>query len=347
MSTEAAPVVVAEPAPPAPRVLKGPDKVAALLLAMGKPLAARMLKHFDGDELREITRSVTELGAVPMPLIESTIEEFAGQFLNGGGIVSSAADAEQLLAGVLSPEEISDIMSDVTGNSNQSIWERLSSVPEAIFGSYLIKEHPQTATLILSKVTPVCAAKVMQQLPRELRNELMRRMVSIAMVMEPAARVLESALQEDLLVNVSRNNKSSHNARMADIINKMERDQMEDVLSTLAETRPKVAETLRGLLFTFDDIIKLPPKARMTLFDQIPTERIVLSLKGTDSAFRDVILSTLSARARRIVETELSNGGPAPQREVQKARRSIADIALEMSQRGEIDLHSDDADEIY
>ena len=337
----------AAPTPPATKVLKGPEKVAALLLAMGKPLAVRMLKHFDGDELREITRSVTELGSVPMPLLENTIEEFAGQFIHGSGIISSAAEAQELLSGLLTPEEISDIMSDVTGNSNQTIWERLSGVSEAIFGSYLIKEHPQTATIILSKVTPACAAKVMAQLPRELRNELMRRMVGIAMVMEPATRILESVLQEDLLVNVARNNRSGHNARMADIINKMERDQMEDVLSTLAETRPKVAETLRGLLFTFDDIIKLPAKGRMVLFDKIPTERIVLSLKGTDPAFRDVILSTLSARARRIVEAELTNGGPAPQREVQKARRAIADIALEMSQRGDIDLHSDEADEIY
>jgi flagellar motor switch protein FliG len=346
MSADA--VAPTPPTPPATKVLKGPEKVAALLLAMGKPLANRMLKHFDGDELREITRSVTELGSVSMPLLEDTIEEFAGQFINGSGIMSSAAEAQELLSGLLTPEEISDIMSDVTGNSNQTIWERLSGVSEAIFGSYLIKEHPQTATIILSKVTPVCAAKVMAQLPRELRNELMRRMVGIAMVMEPASRILESVLQEDLLVNVARNNRSGHNARMADIINKMERDQMEDVLSTLAETRPKVAETLRGLLFTFDDIIKLPQKGRMVLFDKIPTERIVLSLKGTDPAFRDVILSTLSARARRIVEAELTNGGPAPQREVQKARRAIADIALEMSQRGDIDLQADDdADEIY
>ncbi len=342
MATEAA-----APASPAERSLKGTEKVAALLLAMGKPLASRLLKHFDNEELREITRSVTELGSVPMLLLESTIEEFGAQFIRGSGIVSSANEAQELLSGVLSPEEITDIMSDVTGNSNQTIWQRLSGVAEVIFGSYLIKEHPQTAALILSRVTPVCAAKVMAQLPRELRNELMRRMVGIAMVMEPAMRMLENVLQEDLLVNVARNNRSGHNARMANIINKMEREQMEDVLTSLGEARPKVAETLRSLLFTFEDLTKLPPKSRMTLFDLIPTERIVLALKGTDTGFRDVILSTLSVRARRIVESELLNGGPAPQREVQKARRAIADIALEMSQRGELELHSDDADELY
>jgi flagellar motor switch protein FliG len=340
----------AEPVPattPEARPLEGPAKVAALLLAMGKPLASRLLKHFDQDELREITRSVGELGVVPMPLLEDMVEEFAGNFVKGAGLMISPNDAEHLLSGLLPPEEISDIMSDITGNSNHSIWQRLSGVSENLFAGYLIKEHPQTSAAILSKVTPVCAAKVMGQLPRELRNEVMRRMVGIAIVSEPAMRVIESTLQEDLLVNVARNNRTAHNGRMADIINKMEREQMEDVLQSLAEARPKVAEVLRGLLFTFDDIIKLPAKSRLALFDQIPTERVVLALKGTDAMFRNSILSTLSTRARRIVETELANGGPAPHREVIKARRMIADTALEMSERGDIELNSEDDDEVY
>jgi flagellar motor switch protein FliG len=340
MSAEAVPAKV-----PEQRSLEGPAKVAALLLAMGKPLASRLLKHFDQDELREITRSVGDLGVIPMPVIEEMVEEFAGNFVKGAGLMISPNDAEHLLSGLLPPEEISDIMSDITGNSNQSIWQRLSTVSENLFAGYLVKEHPQTSAAILSKVTPACAAKVMGQLPRDLRNELMRRMVGIALVSEPAMRIIESTLQEDLLVNVARNNRTAHNGRMADIINKMEREQMEDVLQSLAEARPKVAETLRGLLFTFDDIIKLPAKSRLALFDQIPTERVVLALKGTDNIFRNTILSTLSTRARRIVETELANGGPAPHREVTKARRMIADLALEMSERGDIELNSDDDDE--
>jgi flagellar motor switch protein FliG len=86
---------------------------------------------------------------------------------------------------------------------------------------------------------------------------------------------------------------------MANIINKMDRDDMEDVMQSLTAARPKTAEILRKLMFTFDDIIKLPPKARSVLFDTIPTELVVLALKGTNAAFRDSILTSLAARARR------------------------------------------------
>jgi flagellar motor switch protein FliG len=128
----------------------------------------------------------------------------------------------------------------------------------------------------------------------------------------------------------------------------MERDKMDDVLQSLAAARPKAAEVLRKLMFTFDDIIKLTPRARTVLFDKIPTELVVLALNGTDSAFRDAILSSLAARARRIVESELSNGGAVSQRDVLKARRTIADSALELASTGQIELNSpEDEDEFF
>lgn len=339
---------VASKSGPSVRTLRGPDKAAALLLCMGRPLAARLLKQFDTDELKRITRSIAELGTVPVPTLEALVEEFASQFVTGVDLLGSPGEVEQMLDGVLPPEQIADVMSDVTGNSNHAMWDRLSSVPESVFAGYLAKEHPQTAAFIVSKISPGSAAKVIGQLPRDLRNEIMRRMLSIAPVTESAVRIIQSQLQEDLLSNVSRQVGSDQNARMADIINKMERDQMEDVMQSLTAVRPKAAEVLRKLMFTFDDIVKLQPKARSVLFDKIPTELVVLALKGTDSAFRDSILASLATRARRIVDSELASGGPALQRDVLKARRTIADTALELASGGEIELNSsEDEDEFF
>src|ERR1700745_3844518 len=95
-------------------------------------------------------------------------------------------------------------MSDVTGNSNHVVWDRLSQVPEAVLAGYLVKEHPQTAAFIVSKITPSHAAKVSGKLPCDLRNDIMRRMLSIAPVSESAMRLIQGQLQEDLLSNVSR-----------------------------------------------------------------------------------------------------------------------------------------------
>ncbi len=322
------------------RPLFGAEKVAALLLSMDKPAAGRLLKRFDQLELRQVTRAASELGSVNPATIEKLIQDFTDQFSAGAELLGSANEAENLLTGALAPEEAAEILSDVLGNSNKAMWDRLSAAPETAIAGYLQKEHPQTFALVLSKLSSGAAAKIMAQTPRDLRNSLMRRMLSPRPVMDPMMKLLEQTLHEDLLLNVARNTGADTHSKIADIINKLERDQIEDVLQALAEDRPKDAETLRGLLFTFEDIAKLSQKARTTVFDRVPADRVVLALKGTDPTFRELILSSMGARARRMVENELNTGGPAQQKDVLKARRAIADAVLEMAERNEIEINS-------
>jgi flagellar motor switch protein FliG len=330
--------------PGAARRLKGSDKVAALLLAMGKPVAGRLLKHFDPLELRQITKSASGLGAVPTPVLEALVEEFSAQFSNGLDLLGNAGEAEQLLTGAFPPEQVADILSDVLGSSNSGMWEKLAGIPENVFAAYLLKEHPQTAAFVLSKLSPSLAAKISAQLPRDFRNEAMRRMLSLEPVQDSTLRSIEGVLQEDLLNAAARHSGASPHSHMANIINQLEPEAMEDVLQSLALARPKEVEILKKLLFSFDDMLKLSVKARATLFDKIPTERVVLALRGTQAEFRDGVLSSLTSRARRLVESELDDGSVVSPRDVAKARRMIADLVLEMAQRNEIEIASSELD---
>jgi flagellar motor switch protein FliG len=323
------------------RSLAGSQKVAALLLAMGKPVASRLLKHFDPTELKQITRSAADLGAIPTPTVESLVEEFASQFAVAAELQGTAAEVEKLLTGVLPAEQISDIMAEVLGTPNQSTWEDLNNVPEAVLASHLSQEHPQTVAIVMSRLNSGCAAKVLGLLPRELRNAVMRRILSLQPIAEATVRLLERALHEALLATVSRKKGADPNAKLAEILNKLEREQIDDVLQSLTESRPKEAAVLKSMLFNFEDIVKLPARARLMIFEKVPTERVILALKGADAPLREAALSSLSARARRMVENELNSGDESPPKEVAKARRVIADLVLELAQKGEIELASE------
>lgn len=327
------------------RALNGTDKVAVLLLAMGRELSGSILKEFDSEEIKLVTRAAADLKPISGPELEAIIEEFARHFTTGPNIFGTVGELEKLLNGVLPPEQISDLMSEVLGNKTKSVWERISFVSESLLANYLLKEHPQTAALILSRVKPACAARVMSHLPSDIRHDLMRRMLSLKPVVEEAMSIIEKTMHEDFMINFARNLAADTYPRMADIINKMERAQMEESLQSLAESRPKSAEILKGMLFTFDDIVNLTPKARMLIFDQVPTDRVVTALKGADPTFRELILSSLASRTRRLVDHELATGIPANHREIVEARRAITDLALEMAGRGEIELNPDEEDQ--
>ena len=319
------------------RLLKGPEKVAALLLAMDRSIATRLLKRFDPFELREITRSAADLGAVSSTSIEGLVEEFTSNFNEGADLIGTAGEAKELLSGALPPEQVTDIMSDVLGTSSTSVWDRLSTLSDAALGDFLAYEHPQTSAFVLSRITTTAAAAVLMRLPQNIRAEVAQRISSLKRVDEVTVRMLESVLQSDLL-NKSSAPAAEPNKRLAEIINKMDREQMEEVLDSIAAAKPEMAQNLRNLLFTFDDIVKLSVKARAVLFDKAPPERVIMSLKGKSQEFREFVLSSMTNRARRMVEQELATAQNSPAREINKARKLIADLVLELAAKGEIEL---------
>jgi flagellar motor switch protein FliG len=318
--------------------LQGPDRVAAILLTMGKSVAARLMKHFEPDEIKLITRSVADLPPVPAAQLKALVEEFAVQFATGASLVGTASEVERLLKGVLPQDQIDEIMGDILGNADRSIWERISSINEATLAAYIGREHPQIAALILSKVKSACAARVISHLPADRRDGVFRRMLAVKPIVDEPLRLLERTLHQEFAGNFSRNSAAESQARIADIITKLEREQMEQVMHSLQATRPKAAESLKGMMFTFDDLTRLSQKARATLFGKVPGDRLVVALKGAAPEMREVILQSLSGRVRKMIEQELSSGQPLPQREVMEARRMITDMALDMANRREIDI---------
>ena len=326
----------------------GPSqKVAVLLLAMGKPAAARVLKHFDESEIKQVAQCTSTLGTVSKTTLEGIVDEFMRNLSSGGDLQGTLKEAEELLSAVIPPEKVAEILPLISGQAEMPVWTRLQTVPEATLYQYLSKEHPQVTAFILAKASAACGAMLMRQFPLEFRNELMRRMLSIKQIMDPAQRILEGTLRDDLLRTMARRAGGDVQSKIATIINKFDREQIDQLLRTLAETKPKEAQAIKGLLFRFEDLVKLTPTDRTKLLDGVTPDRITLALKGADDALKELVLASVPGRARRMIEADLQNGAAIEQKETIKARRAIADLALDMAERGMIVLNPEEEEEIY
>jgi flagellar motor switch protein FliG len=322
---------------PPMRRMTGASKVAVLLLAMDRSMASKLLKHFDSTELRDITRSAAELGSFPIADVDLLVDEFESRFTAGADLIGDAGGAEQLLNAALPPDQVSDIMSDVLGGSRKSVWERLATVPENAFATFLGRENPQVGAMILNRVDTACAARILAKLESGQRHEIARRMLTIRTVDNSMVRFLEEILLEDLLTNAEDTGTKAH-SRMADIINKLDKEQADAILANIGETRPQSAETLRSMLFAFEDVVRLPQRARLLLFEKVSGDHLVTALRGASPLIAEAVLSSLGARARRMVEQELASDASVNPKDIAKARRQIADMVLSMNERGEINL---------
>ena len=319
------------------REFGGAQKAAAILLAMGKPPAALLLKHLEPHELREVTRAAAQLGTVSIAELEALVEEFTSDFSAGAKLLGDVGQAREMLTGAMPAEQVADIMEDVFG-AGANVWADLGAISEAVLSDYLVGEHSLTTTYILSKLDPGLAAQIIARLPRDTRNDVLCAMISRPKVSEDTQRVIEEAVRADIAMLAARASGLDNHTRIAEIINNLEPLEAREVVKSLVATRPREARIVMKMLFSFDDLPRLSQRARSTVFDKVATEVVVLALRGTDAQFRDSVLSAMASRSRRLVEGELSTGSNAPPREVAKARKQIVDLVLKMAQRNEIEI---------
>ena len=168
-----------------------------------------------------------------------------------------------------------------------------------------------------------------------------RRMLGLRPVSEATVKILENKLRDDLLNGPPRDGGANTRGRVADILNRMEPEEAEEVLLSIAEAKPVDAAALRSKMFSFNDVVNLPPKSKSVLFDKIASDQIVLALRGTDAVFRGAVLSAVGARARRLIENELSSSGGSA-KETAAARRAISTLVLQLVAQNEIQLFEDE-----
>jgi flagellar motor switch protein FliG len=327
------------------RILKGPEKAAALLLMLGNPTAARLLKHMDPPDLKAVARAAAGLGAVGAAALEALVEDFAADFSLGANLLGDLGQARNLLAEALPPGEIDDLLETALGeNEPLNVWQALERTPESVVVAFLSAERPAIAVHILSKLDPPLAARIVSALPRGRRNAALCGLVAPREVSPMAAQVIEDALRE-VLKKAKGPNRVEGRSRIAGIINNLDPDEAEDAMRAIGEARPKDAALLKSMLFTFGDLPRLSERARALLFDRASIDIVVMALRGTDSEFRDAVLSSMPSRGRRLVEGELATGAHAPPRDIAKARKAIGEIVLGMASRNEIELSGPPVDE--
>jgi flagellar motor switch protein FliG len=328
---------------PAVGARTGREKVAILLLALGADSGAKLLQKFDASDIKSIMGSASSLGKIDKHILESLVDDFAAQFAQAIGLGTDFDSVKTLVERAFSPLELSKMLGGQIIQDGEPSWKKFAAGLENTLVPYLLDEHPQTIAFVLSKLNPDFASRCLSMLPGDFRVTVARRLLKIQVVEKDIETLVDRALQRDLLTKGDAGLETEGLSRLAAMLNRLEREQSSEILAGVAAWKPEEANKLRKLIFSFEDIEKLPQPARLTLFDKLQTEQVVAALRGMPPALKEVAMSSLGARARRMVEAELTNDKGIRTRDGDAARNAIATLVLSMAQRGELELPSDDA----
>jgi flagellar motor switch protein FliG len=331
--------------PAADRDLDGVDKVTALLLAMGKPKADLIIKQLENSDIRALTRAALELPEVHLERIEALAKELAAEVGKSSPLVGSTEGVKELFSGVVAEETISELMDEIAGEPPKAIWSRLASVPVARLAEYIGNELPQVATYILANLPSEKATEVIQMLDIEVQADIGARLLCLKPISKEAALIIADRLTKDLLGEKTASPKANGHAKLGAILNNLDRGQMSGILERIALRSPDEIKEVKKYIFSFEDLASMSPGDRSRLLDDVPSDRIVLAVRGCDPALTELVLSSLSPRSRRIAEAEMSSGANPPQKAIIDARRSIAAQALTLANNSVIKLVAGNAED--
>lgn len=329
----------------APLELEGPPKsgaarAAILLLAMGGEGAARLLKHFSPEEIRTLRKGASAQHPVTAMELDEIVADFQSAFREGPGLTGLDGELSKLLRSSLSSEEQALVFQGEGADADNGlpVWYELEQLGAETIGTMLQSEHPQIVAYALGRIKAEVAAAVVAVMEPARRNDVVRRMLAAKVPDEALARQIEGRFREHFVHAATGDDRRQRHATLAEIVNRMEKRQTDELLVAIEAAEPKEAAALRKLLFAFEDVVALPRKSRLILFDAIPTETVTQALFGASDEIKEAVLSALGARARRMVEAEISRGDPVQADLVQAGRRAIAAAALRLSAEGRVDL---------
>lgn len=319
------------------------QKAAAILVAMGKPSAGRLLRFFKHEELKALIEAARQLRTIPQSELENIVAEFEDEFTEGAGLLDSGDQMDTILNESLSPEEISALMGwgkpSLISDEAPPIWPDLAELEPARLGALLQSEHPQTIAMVFSNLDSQPAANALLTFDKPLRSEVLKRMLSMTTVQPAAKQLVENQLRAMLSNDTGGKDLSAGQTRVAGLLNELDKSVLDEIVSDLEQSGATGIEEVKAKLFAFEDIVELDQKGRVTLFDGISTEMVTLALRGASEELAESILSALGARARRMIESELTiESDAATPAEIAKARKRIAATAIGLAATGAIDL---------
>lgn len=299
------------------------DKAAILLLSLGKDSAADVLKHLNPREVQLVGSAMTSVDSVSHSDIHHVMASFLDEAGDDALGIDPSAYAQDLMASALGEGggHLMDaaLLGDQVKGLEALKWQHPSTI-----SNMLRNEHPQVVAIVLSYFDSDQAAEVLRGIPERFQSEVIYRIATLTTIQPRALFDLN-----DVLENASSDGEGGKLAtiggekRAAEILNLVGGGVDSRILDDIATEHEEISKAIQDKMFVFEDIKGIDDRGIQTLVSEVPSDVLVVALKGADKGLKEKFLSNLSKRQADIMRDDLETGGPVKLSAVEDAQRSI------------------------
>jgi flagellar motor switch protein FliG len=320
--------------------MTGPKKAAILLLALGEDGAADVMKNLEEAEIQQVGYYMSRFTDVSPEELDIVLEEFYRNSVmadEGVNISSSPDFVKNALTKALGADRAKELSENLGAGEEEAGLEALRYAEPIMIANYIRTEHPQTIALILSYLKNAeQSSAVLRDLPESLQADILYRMAVIESIPPGVISEMNEVLTEEMKTAGSMATSVGGVEPVAEILNSVDKATETRILSSIEETNPDLAEQIRELMFTFEDMALIDAKQMQLVMKDVDQADMVLALKTASDAVKELIFSSMSSRAAEMVREDLENLGPAKLSDVEAAQQKIIKVVKKLEEAGTI-----------
>lgn len=330
--------------------LSGTRKAAILLVAVGEQLAREILRALPEHDVQVITEELADLRGISPEMSAEVLEEFWELLETQNFMIHGGLDyASRLLVESFGKQRAEDLLQQLRRSQEQAYGNlaKLQRTDPAQLGKMLDSEHPQTIALVLAHLDPKRASMVLDNLTEEHKVVSIRRLAEMRQFSPEMAQKVALILHRRLesVGDTARESYSGFKA-VADLLNRLNAEESKKILETIENDQPELALSIRNLMFTFEDLVTVPPATIREIVSGVDKHQLALALRGADDELRAAIFKSMSSRAVEMLKEDMEVLGPVRSREVQQAQQEILNLVRRLEAEGKVILKLETGDEM-
>lgn len=314
------------------------QKAAVMLMVLGPQASGNVVRHLDEDQIEALSLELARLDKVTPEQRENVIREFyevaiAQDYIAEGGV----EHARRVLEEAFGNDRAEEVIKRIVAAMQVVPFEFLKKADPAQVLSFIQDEHPQTIALILAYMPINNAALILSKLPGDLRADVAGRIAMMEQTPPEVIRRVEQVLEKKVSSLISQEMTQAGGPKaLVDLLNRVDRSTERLIMDSLTENNPELADTVKNMMFVFEDITQLDDRAIQAIMKEVDMKELATALKGTPVEVQEKIFKNMSERAVAMLREDMEFMGPVRLRVVEESQQKIVAIIRKLEESGEV-----------
>jgi flagellar motor switch protein FliG len=316
-------------------LLNGQDRAGLLLSSLGMNITQLIFQNMKDNDVKRMINAMSNVKRAPIWMVKRVLEDFYKQLNEENDLLFAENRGRDFIINTLGEDRAKQLLGQIVEVGQSNTLESLELVDTRTLSNFLINEHPQTIALIVAHLQPERKVDVLRRLPEGLQAEVVLRVANLDYVSPELISQLDDVLKTELstLGSIDTNQLGGVEP-IADMLNLMDKNTEKNIMSRVEEKDPELAEEIRKLMFTFEDLLYVDDKGIQNLLREVDNAKLVIAMKTAPDEIKQKLFKNMSNRAATLLREDLEALGPTKLSDVEKAQAEMVTKVKELETQG-------------